>query len=260
MEKLFDMHCHLDFTDDAKQIAASTAGSIVAVDATVVPSSYVSAQERFSRFPDVHVGLGMHPWWIADGRVGEADIDRFCNLAPGVRIIGEIGLDFYGKRKVTRTHQLDVFARLLEAVHDAGGGRLVFLHAVKSYDDTFDLLERYDALKENLCVFHWFSGTPDDFARALALGAFFSVGMRMMATDAGALFAKSIPDDRILAETDSPPSEGVAWSAGAWDQELRNTIASLAEARGVSFDSMSATLAANSMRLLRESDAIETGA
>lgn len=258
MGKLYDMHCHLDFADNAKDIAAEADGRIVAIDATVVPSSYVSATERLEQFPDISVGLGLHPWWVAEGRVGEADVDRFCRLAGNASIISEIGLDFHGRRAQTRTHQMEVLARLLQAIDDAGGDKLIFFHAVKSYDALFDLIERFGTAERNQCAFHWFSGSRDDFGRALAMGMHFSVGMRMMATDAGALFAASIPDDKVLVETDSPAREGMPWSADAWVQETENATRSLAELRGVSFAAMLETVAANSRRLLQGRGALAT--
>lgn len=259
MEKLYDMHCHLDFADNAKDIARDVHGRVVAVDATVVPSSYVGAAEKFESFPDVHVGLGIHPWWIADGRVGEADVERFCELCESAPVIGEVGLDFHGKRRVSRTRQLEVLSRVLEAVNDAGGGKLVFLHAVKSYDDLFGLLNRYGTLEGNRCVFHWFSGSHEDFGRAVADGFYFSVGMRMLAAGDGPLFAEAVPDDKLLLETDNPPSEGMPWSAGAWEQELLNTAASLAEIRSTTADEIKRLTAANGRALLEWASADNRG-
>ncbi len=258
MTELYDMHCHLDFADNCEDVAKESDGVVAAVDSTVIPSSFVIATEKFAPYPGVHVGLGIHPWWIADGRVGAADVMRFETLVPKTRIIGEVGLDFHGKRRATRTRQLEVFSRILEALRDAGNGRLVFLHALKSYNDMFAMLEHYGTLADNTCVFHWFQGSRDDFDRALADGFSFSVSTRMMSCGKGELFARKIPDDCLLIETDNPPHEGEPWSLEAWEQELRDTARGLAALRNTTEEAIIELTAENSRRLLRSIDSDET--
>lgn len=250
MPQLYDMHCHLDFADNCEDMANNCDGLIAAVNATVVPSSFVSTTEKLSKCPDFHVALGLHPWWIADGRIGEVDIARFENLTPKASIIGEIGLDFHGKRRATRTQQLEVFARILEAIESNGSNRLIFLHSVKCYSDIFGLLEHYDIARNNTCVFHWFQGSNDDFDRALANGFYFSVGMRMLATPRGKTYAREIPHDRLMLETDNPPHAGMSWSYDAWEQELRDTAKSIAQLRNTTEQQIIECTADTSQRLL----------
>lgn len=252
MPQLYDMHCHLDFADDGAKVARESGDAIVAVNSTVVPSSYVSARERFEEFPYIHVGLGLHPWWIANGKVGEVDVARFESLLPSERVVGEVGLDFHGRHKDSRTHQMEVFARVLDAIKAQGDGRLVFLHAVKGCHDMLNMMEDYGTLAGNACVFHWFSGTHDDFGRAVGADCWFSVNMRMLATPAGLEYAKAIPEERLLLETDSPAHEGEDWSAGAWRQEVENTARGLAEARRMDYAKMLGLLARNSEALVEE--------
>ncbi len=252
MNELYDMHCHLDFASNCTDVAEDAIGRIKAIDSTVSPSSFVSAREMLAPYPEIQVGLGMHPWWVADGRLGEADFFRFENLVKETSILGEIGLDFHGKRKATRTHQMEVFARALSAICVAGDKKLVFLHAVKSYSDIFGLLEHYGTPRHNTCVFHWFQGSQDDFKRAISEGFMFSVGMKMLTTPKGKLFAKEIPDKLLLIETDSPPHEEMPWSADAWEQEIRNAARCLAELRDASEQDTLEIVAANSSALLQK--------
>lgn len=249
MPQLYDMHCHLDFTDDGEKIAAEIGDQLKAIDSTVIPSSYVSAKQKFEAFPNIHIGLGIHPWWIANGRVGEVDVARFENLLANERVVGEIGLDFHNKHVESKPHQLEVFSRVLDAIKSEGSHRLIFLHAVMACDEMLDMMDEYGTLGENACVMHWFSGTRDDFGRAVADGCFFSVNMRMLATNAGKEFAKAIPADRLLLETDSPAHEGADWSAGAWLQETENTARGIADIREVSYEQILETLEANSSAL-----------
>lgn len=249
MPQLYDMHCHLDFADNAEKVARASGEAIRAINATVVPSSYVSARERFGGLPWMHVALGIHPWWVANGKVGEVDVARFERLLPNEAVVGEVGLDFSGRNKDAKAHQMLVFERVLDAIRENGNARLVFLHGVKGCHDMLNMMEEHGTLAENECVFHWFSGTRDDFGRAVAAGCSFSVNMRMLATEAGRAVAKAVPADKLLLETDSPAHEGDPWSAGAWRQEVENTARGIAEAREVDYAALLELLAENSGRL-----------
>lgn len=252
MAKRYDMHSHLDFASNCKEVAADAQGEIVTVNSTVEPAAFVSAREKFAGMDDVHVALGLHPWWLANGRIGEADIAHFEDMLPTTNLVGEIGLDFHKSRKDSMEFQIEVFGRLMEDIANADERKLVFLHAVKSCPTVLNVIEKTGAQKNATFVFHWFQGSHDDFGRALSMGCYFSVGMRMLATEGGELFAKAVPDEFLLAETDNPPEEGMMWSADQWVQEMDNTVASLAETRGIGIEECQALLEANSKRLLQE--------
>lgn len=248
---LYDMHCHLDFADNDKQVAADSQNEgIMALCSTVVPSSFVSANEQFKPWNNIAVALGVHPWWIAEDRVGTADLLRFESLASTTRFIGEIGLDFHGKRSNTRARQLEIFCRLLECLKNTKEQKIIFLHAVKATTPALDVLEKYDAMNQHICVFHWFSGSPDEFGRALSLGCSFSVGMRMLATEKGRECAQAVPSDKLMIETDNPPHEGMPWSAGTWKNELTNTLNDLSELRHVDIGELEEQIGKNSRELL----------
>lgn len=251
MTSLYDMHCHLDFADNAKDVAAEVQDcDLTALCSTVVPSSYVAAVEEFKPWPHVQVALGLHPWWVAQDRISEVDIARFESLAPTTPFIGEIGLDFHSKRRETKDRQEEVLYRLLSALNDAEDQKVIFLHGVRAGDELLNMLDRCQTTDKHICVFHWFQGTPDDFGRALSQDCWFSVGMRMLATEAGRMFAKAVPSDRLVIETDNPPHEGMPWSIDLWTEELRNTISDLAELREEPLEDLQVRLATNSEALL----------
>ena len=91
---LFDLHCHLDFDPDVRVAAQELAElDMGAFSTTVTPEGYEWACELLEPFGNVRVGLGLHPWWIADGRLGSQDVALFERLAKDERFIGEVGLD-----------------------------------------------------------------------------------------------------------------------------------------------------------------------
>lgn len=276
---LFDMHCHLDFANDAITIAEQAAKlSIGALSATVTPDGYARAHQTFSgSMPHMRVGLGLHPWWVADGRCGEEAVALFEQLAPAARWIGEIGLDFAGARgeEDARAAQLTAFDRALAAICDKGPSedaslgatpssrgtpfassarsacpKLISLHAVRAAEFVLDALERSGATEHHHCIFHWFSGTSDDLTRAVRAGCFFSVNARMLATKRGRAYARAIPEDHLLLETDAPTHEDASWSALAWRDQLEATLAMLADARATSPTQLAEKLAEISAYLL----------
>lgn len=226
-----DAHCHLDFARNGRLLgdAAACAG-VWALSATVTPAGYERARLLFAGCPAVLVGLGLHPWWVADGSCGEADIARFEELAFRARFIGEIGLDFARRREGTREAQTAAFERAVRA--GVTGGKVVSLHAVCAADEVLDALERFECTTDNACILHWFSGSNDALVRAVRLGCYFSVNPRMLATKRGRAYAKAIPADRLLVETDWPSGPCGDATFSEWADLLRHTVGALAELRG----------------------------
>lgn len=121
METLYDMHCHLGFAPAPAAVATDGASAgIGAFSCTVEPAEYERLLPILAAAPNVALGLGAHPWWTADGRVGETELARFCELARTTRFIGEIGLDFAGPRDTeeSRALQTSAFARILTACNE----------------------------------------------------------------------------------------------------------------------------------------------
>ena len=233
---LHDLHVHLSFMANGEEVAerAQADGSLLFSN-TVTPNDYARACERFARHPNVHVVLGMHPWWASD----ESDSTTDCDAAlgplsefdwqaaiEGARYIGEIGLDFGKKHVATREAQLEAFERIAR-ICALQGGKLVSLHSVGAAGQVIDILERCGTLESCTCVFHWYSGPSDQLKRAIDAGCLFSVGPRMLATGKGREYVKAIPASRLLLETDDPPHAGEPFAYS----ELRSNLESAA--RGI---------------------------
>ncbi|WP_300628743.1 TatD family hydrolase [uncultured Adlercreutzia sp.] len=299
METLYDMHCHLGFTPDPARTAAEAAArGIGGLSCTVTPAEYEALTPQLATASSMRLALGAHPWWIADGRIDEAQLTTFCALAPGARFIGEIGLDFAGARDTgeSRARQLAAFERILAACDEvatdltalyafvasdettpstalattAAGNRtaaskatvsantplpkLLSIHAVNAAGDVLDALQAAGTLVRHQVIFHWFSGSSDDLQRALRAGCFFSVGPRMLASRRGREYARQIPFDRLLLETDMPARAGEPLPAEIWEAELRNALAGIAQLKDVDPTTLAQRLAATSEALLTPAD------
>lgn len=246
---LIDMHAHLMFYADASAAASCLADSRVAVlCATVTPAEYEAAQScGLGAAPNVRLGVGLHPWWIADGRCGAAEVERTACLAETNRYVAEVGLDFAGARSESRDAQISALDAILAACEN--GGHLISLHAVQSADAVLDLLAKHGTCSNNDVVFHWFSGSGEDLFRAVQAGCSFSVNTRMLQTKRGRAYAQQIPLAQLLLETDAPSSaqQGADFTPQHHIAQLQETARIVEELRGAEALSI---IAETSARLL----------
>ena len=220
---LHDMHCHLDFARNIQAIAANAKahGSLIFAN-TVTPLGFQEARRRLFAQPNnrtsnadatsptiansnVKVGLGLHPWYIDNKGTLQQQLDAFDQEISSTRFVGEVGLDFSKRKADTAEKQLAAFRHIVAACAQTGG-KLLSIHAIKSADAVLDVLEDAGTLDSCDCIFHWFSGSSDQLWRAVRAGCYFSVGPFMANSRRGREYIKQIPRERLLLETDYPPT------------------------------------------------------
>ncbi len=234
--QLFDAHCHLDLMSHPNAVAdEATTLDLVLFDCGVDPRDFARAKKRACNRSNIFAGIGLHPWWLADGRCGNAEINLLCEVAAQERLIGEVGLDFSASFAGSEPLQVQAFDRLCDAlVQHPLAGRVISIHAVRSAGTVPDVLGSHELLTPSpdspAIIFHWFSGTSNEFVRARNAGCYFSVNERMLATKRGREYARQIPLDRLLLETDAPAEPNTETSAQSLIRSLTRTserIASL---------------------------------
>ena len=234
--QLFDAHCHLDLMARPDAVAdEATALGLVLFDCGVDPHDFARAKKRACGRSNIFAGIGLHPWWLADGRCGPAEVNLLCEVAAQERYIGEVGLDFSARFAGSEPLQIQALDRLCDAlVQSPLAGRVISIHAARSAGTVLDALESYGLLTPSpnspAIIFHWFSGTSNEFVRARNAGCYFSVNERMLATKRGREYARQIPLDRLLLETDAPAEPNTETSAQSLIRSLTRTserIASL---------------------------------
>ena len=227
--QLFDAHCHLDMMGRPETVANEvTAMGLGCFDCSVDPRDFAAAKKRASCSSDIIAGVGLHPWWIADGRCGTAEVDLLCELAVRERFIGEVGLDFSPRFAGTEGVQTQAFERLCQALsQNPLAGRVLSIHAVRAAGATLDILESNGLLKDTpnspTIIFHWFNGTSDELSRARNAGCYFSINERMLATKRGREYARQIPLNRLLLETDAPAEQNKETTARQLVDSLART-------------------------------------
>ncbi|MFR9005282.1 MAG: TatD family hydrolase [Collinsella aerofaciens] len=158
----------------------------------------------------VRVGVGLHPWWITDGRCGEIEIEQAAQLAAASRFIGEVGLDFGPRHAANAQRQLDY----LEAIARACAGhpsRAACCPSTPSGQRARRSTSSNAADSPRAhYIFHWFSGTSDQLARALDAGCLFSISERMLSNQ-----------ERARIRTANP------WIGSCWKPTCPNSWTSL---------------------------------
>ena len=72
--EFFDAHAHMSFALDVASFASwFTERFAGAFSTTVSPADYRFAQQTLVSFPKIKVGVGAHPWWVAQGKISDED-------------------------------------------------------------------------------------------------------------------------------------------------------------------------------------------
>ena len=190
--------------------------------------------------PFVKLAVGLHPWWVpADEGCLAEGLRAFDAALSETHYVGEVGLDFSKRRIATRDAQLCAFRHIAGACA-RGGGKVLSVHCVKAYDDALSILISSGCLASCTCIFHWFSGSFPQLAQAVDAGCFFSVSARMLETKKGREYAKAIPLQKLLLETDAPAAvdperehPSIAYSYDQMRCQLVETVRLLARVRDI---------------------------
>lgn len=240
----FDAHVHLDLMPTAGEVARSASShNFGFFSCGVSPTDFFNSTKTLTgranqpTAPGIRIGIGAHPWWIADGRINNADIEMMLDTISDVRFIGEIGLDFSSRFNDTEAQkrQLQAFKSICLKVAQTPASdapKILSIHAVKSVDAVLDVLEETKALNRCRAILHWFSGSSDQLHRAVLAGCWFSVGEKSLKTGKGREYAKVYPADRLLTETDLPSSAHPACSIDDLLASLKRACKGLSQARG----------------------------
>lgn len=219
-------------------------------DCGVDPRDFARAKKRACNRSNIFAGIGLHPWWLADGRCGTAEINLLCEVAAQERLIGEVGLDFSARFAGSEPLQIQAFDRLCDAlVQHPLAGRVISIHAVRSAGTVLDALGSHELLTPSpdspAIIFHWFSGTSNEFVRARNAGCYFSVNERMLATKRGREYARQIPLDRLLLETDAPAEANTETSAQSLIRSLTRTSERIASLKNCDAECIESAVLAN---------------
>lgn len=205
MLKFFDTHAHyMDerFKEDKFELLKNlnenhNISHIINIGYDM-PSSY-EAVELAKKYDFCYCAVGIHPHDSKDAT--KCDYEEIKKLAAYEKTvaIGEIGLDYYYDNS-ERNIQKKVFADQLDLAKEV---KLpVVIHSRDATKDTLDIIKS----KDNIGVFHCFSGSVETAKEVLGMGYYISFAGPVTFKNSTNLkeVAKYVPLDRFFIETDCP--------------------------------------------------------
>jgi TatD DNase family protein len=238
--RLVDFHCHLDLYPDFEALVGESERlEIFTLAVTTTPKAWARNQMLASNTRYVSAALGLHPQLVAEHW---REIDLWEKLLGETRYVGEVGLDAGPRYFSSRARQEEIFRRILRCCSEAGN-KILSIHSVRSATKVLDLIEEDVAPGRAKFVFHWFSGSRAEAKRAASLGCYFSVNGQMLQSDRGRALVSSLPEDRLLTETDGPfTTQG---DCPARPRDVGQAVKLLGATRGLSTDDSAAVVLRN---------------
>lgn len=253
MATFIDSHAHLaDPAFDGDRDEVVERARQTGATAIICIGESITAAERARQIAERHPGFihytaGVHPHDAADFDPA-VDPERIReHVAAGALAVGECGLDYHYDHS-PRDRQRRAFSVQLALAGDVG--RPAVVHTRDAEDDTRAMVTEAGTAGVR-GVLHCFTGSAALAEAAIAAGWYVSfsgiVTFRKWTDEA---LLRLVPDDRLLAESDSPylapvPHRGKR-NEPAW---VTFTVARLAAARGVSPADLGSLVARNARAL-----------
>jgi TatD DNase family protein len=238
-----DSHCHLVYkglVEDQASVLdrARAAGVSGMLNISTRESEWDAVVGVAEREADVWASVGIHPH-EADAHP-EIDAAKLIARAahPRVIAIGESGLDYYYD-KSDREQQRTSFRAHITAARETGLPLIV--HTRDAEDDTAEILAEEMAKGAYTGVIHCFTASQDFADKALNLGLYISISGIVTFKNAKDLQASAatIPNDRLLIETDAPFLAPVPHRGKSCEPAfVADTARFLSELRGVSVETL----------------------
>ena len=204
---MIDSHCHLDhepLLSDLTNVLQRSKDVGIEKLLTISTSheSFSRVKELVNRDEMIYGTIGIHPHESSTNTITANEI--IDNLKNNKKIIGigETGLDFYYNNS-EKDKQIASFKEHIQASIKTNVPLIV--HSRNAEDETFQILNEFK--DENIKILmHCFTGSKGFSEKLLSLNSYFSASGIITfknSVDLQETF-KSIPNENILIETDSP--------------------------------------------------------
>lgn len=248
---LFDIHCHLNFSDFNKD-----RGEVIkrALDVGVwminIGSDFENSKmavEIAEKYKEgVYTSVGLHP---NDNKKEIFDINKYHELAnhPKVVSIGECGIDLYRCDKNDFKRQKELFIRHIELAQETG--KPLMIHCRDAHEQVIEILREHKDVQGNI---HFFSGTWEQARKYFDLG--FTISFTGVITFANQYdeIIKKAPLDKIMIETDAPFVAPAPYR-GKRNEPLyvQETAKRIAKIRGLSYEKVAEATTKNALIFFR---------
>lgn len=246
----FDTHAHLDdgrFSEDReaviKAIFDSGVSFVVNVGADMEGSR--ESVQLASQYEGIYAAVGIHPYDAQN--MTENDIVALRELAKDEKVvaIGEIGLDYHYD-EADKEKQKEWFLRQIKLAEELNLPYIV--HDRDAHADTLDIIRKSGYFRG---VMHCYSGSSEMARELLDLGFYISFAGPVTFKNGKKAkeAAMSVPNDKLLIETDSPylspePHRGERNDSS----KVRFVAKTIAELKGITEDELAGITLENGKR------------
>lgn len=242
---LVDSHCHLEYDglvdDQAGVLARAREGGVGAfLNISTKRTEWEQVVATAHARPGVYASVGIHPHHADKHQDLTFDELLEATRDPLVIGIGETGLDYYYDRS-DRAAQARLFRLHIAVARETG--LPVIIHTRDAEDDTATILAEELAKGRFPALIHCFTASAQFARTVLDLGLSISLSGIVTFKNAKDLqaVAKTIPQDRLLVETDSPFLAPVPHRGKSCEPAfVRDTAEFLAGLRGETLDMLAA--------------------
>jgi len=257
---LVDSHCHLEYKglveDQAGVLARARAAGVGAMlNISTRQGEWDQVIATAAREADVYASVGIHPHEADAHRDLGRGALRAATQHPRVIAIGETGLDYYYDHS-DREAQKALFRMHISVARETG--LPLIIHTRDAEEDTYAILAEEQGEGAFPALIHCFTASADFAEKVLALGLFISLSGIVTFKNAKALqeVARTIPEDRLLIETDSPFLAPVPHRGRLCEPAyVADTARFLASLRGTDAETLAAQTSANFFALFRKARA-----
>ena len=253
---LFDSHAHLNdeaFDQDRAELLETfkDAGVGLVMNAGCSLESSREGIALAEAYPWIYCSVGTHPDTADAVNEEVLEVYRLMCKHPKVKAIGEIGLDYYYET-IHRDAQMRAFRIQMQLAEELD--MPVIVHERDAHDDGMSIVKEFPNVKG---VFHCYSGSAEMARQLVNMGWY--IGFTGVLTFKNARkaveTAASIPQERILLETDCPymapePYRGKRNHPGY----LPRMAEKLAQIRGIPVEDVIRVTTENAKRLYRIED------
>ncbi len=257
---LIDSHCHLNYkgvVEDQQGVLARARAAGVGgfLNISTRLSEWGEVVGAAEREPDVWASVGIHPHEAdAHADLGAAALLQAADH-PRVIAIGETGLDYFYDHSDRATQQA-LFRTHIDVARETG--LPLIIHTRDAEDDTARIIAEEMEKGAFPALIHCFTASAQ-FARiVLDLGLTISLSGIVTFKNAKDLqaIAASLPEDRILVETDAPFLAPVPHRGRPCEPAfVADTARFVAGLRNVSSEQLAQTTTANFFRLFTKAAA-----
>jgi TatD DNase family protein len=206
---IIDSHCHLEFepmgsnlNEVVERALKNNVKFLLSISTT--DESYLRILEIIEKYKNVYGTYGIHPHETKNYKdLKTDDIIKKVYLNKKIIGIGETGLDFYYDYSDHIT-QKKVFIEHIKAAQILNLPLIV--HTRSAEDNTYQILKEEKKKKDFKVLIHCFTGTKEFAHKLIDIGCYISASGVVTFKKSKELADTflSIPNNRLLVETDSP--------------------------------------------------------